>query len=61
MQTPPSSPTSGKFKLFYYNVLNVSFAANFKLRPNLYRIALIFINPFYHYEKAIDFATLFLP
>lgn len=32
MQTPPSSPTSGKFKLFYYNVRNVSFAANFKLQ-----------------------------
>ena len=47
-QTPSSSPTSGEHDVFFFSFLNVSFGENFNWGcPNLSRISLIFINPFF--------------
>ena len=59
-QTPSSSPTPGKYNVFYFNFFNVSSGANFSwVCPKLHRIALIFVNPIFH-DQSLSYWYLFI-
>ena len=60
IQTPSSSPTSGKYKVFYFNFSNIRFRANFKwVCSKLRKIPSIFNNPIFH-DQNLYYCYLFI-